>query len=141
MKNNDKRVIIFRLWKDMGEILLSVDKDESIDQKKLDDFGKQWIAAFSWPNMPLYLHVLICHYNDKLIKFKSLKCLSQEGTESHHTIQKKIQQRSTAQGGGRKKKEVSQQILETQYRSIIMENYEFRIEDEFVYYEVKKQTK
>jgi len=76
--------------------------DVQPDQTRLDEFGALWIDSFAWPHLPLYLHVLICHYNSLYTKFNGrLKELSQEGTESHHLLQKRIEDRSTARGGGR----------------------------------------
>jgi hypothetical protein len=76
---------------------------------------------FEWPAIPLYLHVLTCHYNDKLKVFGSLKKYSQEGTESHHQLQKSIQSRQTRQGGGRgAKKGVCESILVCEYRKLFL---------------------
>jgi hypothetical protein len=83
--------------------------------------------------MPLYLHVLICHYNAKLQKFGSLKQYSQEGTESHHLLEKRIQSRQTRQGGGRGKKQgVTEQILVCEYRKIMLVNNLIEIDEKFV---------
>jgi len=89
------------LWKNLRVFLQYVDDDKQIPHRELNCFGQLWVDKFQWPHIPLYLHVLVCHYNERLNKFGKIKELSQEGCESSHAYQKNLANRTTAHGGGK----------------------------------------
>jgi hypothetical protein len=76
-------------------ILTSIGKDEKIPQTTLNDFASRWLQLFRFPKLPVYLHILVEHFNEKLVSFGGLKEYSQEGVESHHLYEKGVQRRMT----------------------------------------------
>jgi hypothetical protein len=94
------------LWIAFAELLRLIDGDKEIPQERLDNFATLWLDNFRYPNLPIYLHILNEHYNEKLRAFGGLKVFSQEGVESHHLYQKQIQTRQTSGGGGVGKKKL-----------------------------------
>jgi hypothetical protein len=76
------------LWNEYHDILNLIDSDAMIKQANLDRFAKTWLDLFRFPKLPIYLHILIEHYNEKVECFGGLKKISQENVESHHLYEK-----------------------------------------------------
>lgn len=87
-----------------------------INQSLLDQFGKVWVNLFAWPGIPLYLHVLTCHYNDLQRRFGNLNTFSQQSMENYHSKQKAMERRSTSHGGGKGNKNMYEQLLTSDLR-------------------------
>ena len=84
---------------------------KAVEKAKLTFFGEKWVALFAWPGTPLYLHILICHYNDLVEKFGDLSKYSQQSTENYHGRQKSALRQATSHNGGRGNKNAYQQVL------------------------------
>jgi hypothetical protein len=91
-----------------------------------------WKESFNWTNIPLYLHTLVCHYNQKRIQYGGVKKFSQEGTESHHLLQKQIQERLTSHGGGRGEKSCMENVMMCEYRIILLSKNIITVDEKFV---------
>lgn len=89
---------------------------KAIDKKKLTTFGEKWIALFAWPSTPLYLHILVSHYNDLLSNFGDLSDFSQQSTENYHCKQKAVLKQATSHNGGKKYQNSYMQLLLYDYR-------------------------
>jgi len=117
---SDIKAKIKRIWQTFSAILKSFDDD-------VEDFTTQFLEYFRFTNIPIYLHVLVEHYNDKVKAYGGLKKFSQEGVESHHLYEKQVQSRQTNGGGGKKTTEYSKQnmyqkIITVEFRRIMTTN-------------------
>jgi hypothetical protein len=101
-----------------------------IKQANLDRFAKTWLDLFRFPKLPIYLHILIEHYNEKVECVGGLKKISQENVESHHLYEKQVQLRQTNGGSGGKN--VYESILTVEYRRIMSSNDYFYFDEECV---------
>jgi hypothetical protein len=88
-----------------------------VDKARLTFFGEKWIALFAWPGTPLYLHILVSHYNELQGRFGDLSKYSQQSTENYHGRQKAALLHATNRNGGKGNRNAWQQVLLYDFRS------------------------
>ena len=95
---------------------------ENLDQDKLRQklftFGRRFVSLYGGSKVTPYLHILICHSNERIKRFEklgvSVSNMSAQGIEAGHKYEKRIWERASSIGGGFKSSRL--QTVEYIYR-------------------------